>query len=743
MPLYLYTSNRLEKLAAVFAELVAADPLPPLIPETVILQSGGMARWLNMRLAERLGVSANIVFPFPNGFVGDLFETLLPESASSRKLDKRMLQWQLMRVLPELLGRPEFQVLEDYLAGDRDLKRYQLAGRLADLFDQYTIFRPEMILDWEEGGGDSWQALLWRELITREDCLAGVANRARLQKQSLEILDRPSPATAAAPSRLTVFGLSTIPPYYLKIFAALARELDVHIFFLNPCREYWGDIVSEKTMARLSGRHPAGAELYLTQGNPLLASTGLQGRELLSLLLEFDFAGELEPFVEPGAEQGADCMLTAVQGDILDLRDGSPRPGRELADDDRSIMVHSCHSPMRELEVLHDQLLGMFEEFADLGPHEIIVMTPDIEAYGPLIDALFGSRKVVDGRNLPFSIADRSLKREGTLFNAFLHLLELAGGRMEVSRVMAALEKEPVRGRFALSLKDLELIEKWITGVNIRWGIDGEDRRRLGLPATVENTWRFGIDRLLLGYAMLGRNRRDFAGIMPFDDLEGGQVETLGRFLDFATGLFTHVRRLNGKRSLADWADILLVIFRGFLEVADEQEGEGQFIVGALSGLREVEAGGDFGGEVEFDVVMAELQEIGRSDSLTSGFLAGGITFCEMLPMRAVPFKVVCLLGMNAQAFPRPTIPPAFDLISANPRAGDRSRRKDDRYLFLESILSARQCLYLSYVGQSVRDGSSLPPSVLVSELIEYLAGRFEVEKERIMTSHPLQPFSP
>jgi exodeoxyribonuclease V gamma subunit len=743
MPLYLYTSNRLEKLAAAFAELVAFAPLPPLTPETVVLQSGGMARWLNMRLAGHHGVSANMSFPFPNGFVGDLFGGILPAALLARKLDKRVFQWQLMRILPELLGRAEFAVLEEYLAGGRDLKRYQLAGRLADLFDQYTIFRPEMILDWEAGRGDSWQARLWRELTGRADCLAAVANRAQMQKRCLEILDRPDFPLLTLPTRVTVFGLSAIPPYYLKIFAALARHIDVHIFFLNPCREYWGDIVSARTMERLGNRHPGGEDLYLTEGNSLLASTGQQGRELLSMLLEFDFAGEFELFAEPDAGGGSGNMLTTVQADILDLREGSPQPGRPLADSDRSIMVHSCHSPMRELEVLHDQLLGMFEDSADLGPHEIIVMTPDIESYGPLIEAVFGSRKAVDGRNLPFSIADRSLKREGVLFNAFLHVLELAGSRMEASRVMAVLEKEPVRRRFALSLKELELVEKWLTAVNIRWGVDAEDRRRLGLPATIENTWRFGLDRLLLGYAMVGRTQRDFAGVLPFDDLEGGQVEALGRFLDFTTKLFTYVRQLDGKRSLAGWADLLLAIFGEFLEVSDEREGERQFVVGALTGLREVGSNGDFGGEVEFDVVMAELEEIGRGDSLTSGFMAGGITFCEMLPMRAVPFKVVCLLGMNDNAFPRPATVPAFDLIGTNPQPGDRSRRKDDRYLFLESILSARQSLYLSYIGQSVRDGGSLPPSVLVSELVEYLAARFAVGKERILTTHPLQAFSP
>lgn len=743
MPLYLYTSNRLENLASAFADLSEASPLPPLVQETVVLQSGGMARWLNMQLAERLGVSANIAFPFPNGFVDQVFAEILPDASLLKKLDKRVLHWQLMRVLPGLLGRPEFAVLQDYLAQGRDLKKYQLAGRLADLLDQYLIFRPEMILAWEAGRGDSWQAQLWQELTNRSDCLAGIANRAQLQGRCLEILARPSLPSEALLARFAVFGLSTIPPYYLKIFTALAAHVDVHFFFLNPCREYWGDIVSEKTIDRLSRGREVGEDLYLTQGNPLLASTGLQGRELLSMLLECNVDGEHDLFAGSGSGGEGTSMLAAVQNDILDLRDGSPQPAEELAGADHSVMVHSCHSPMRELEVLHDQLLAMFEGQPELEPKDIIVMTPDIESYSPLIGAVFGSRKVVNGRALPFSIADRVIRKEGELFGTLLSVLALVGSRMEISLVLAVIEREPVRSRFALSLNELERIEKWLGAVNIRWGIDDDDRQQRGLPGTAENTWRFGLDRLLLGYAMVGGNQRDFAGVLPYDDLEGADVEALGRFLDFTDKLFGYVRKLTDKRNLADWAGILQALFNDLLAVSDEQEQEREFIHRTLASLRDVQAEAAFAEEVEFEVVMAELDKAGQADSLSSGFMAGGITFCEMLPMRAVPFKIVCLLGMNDGVYPRPTTVPAFDLIAANPQLGDRSRRKDDRYLFLESILSARQCLYLSYVGQSVRDGSFLSPSVLVSELVEYLMHRFTVEKARILTTHPLQPFSP
>ncbi|MCK4838766.1 MAG: exodeoxyribonuclease V subunit gamma, partial [Desulfobulbaceae bacterium] len=379
-----------------------------------------------------------------------------------------------------------------------------------------------------------------------------------------------------------------------------------------------------------------------------------------------------------------------------------------------------------------DQLLAMFEAHPELEPKDIIVMTPDIESYSPLIGAVFGSRKVVNGRALPFSIADRLIRKEGELFGTLLSVLALVGSRMEISRVLAVIERAPVRSRFGLSLNELERIEKWLGAVNIRWGIDDDDRQQRGLPETTENTWRFGLDRLLLGYAMVGDNQRDFAGVLPYDDLEGGEVEALGRFLDFTEKLFEYVRKLASKRNLADWSDILLAIFKDLLAVSDEQEHEREFIQRTLSTLRDVQVDAAFGDEVEFEVVMAELDKAGQTDSLSSGFMAGGITFCEMLPMRAVPFKIVCLLGMNDGVYPRPTTVPAFDLIAANPQLGDRSRRKDDRYLFLESILSARQCLYLSYVGQSVRDGSFLSPSVLVSELVEYLVHRFSVAKERI-----------
>ena len=741
MPFYLYSSNRLENLASALAEICASRPLPPMTPETVVVQSGGMARWLSFHLAQELGVSANLDCPFPNGFLERIFRQVIPAPAGLARMEKPALRWLLMGILPGLTALPGFEVLTRYLASGGDLKRFQLAGRLADLFDQYLIFRPDLIAAWERGEDEFWQARLWRRVLALAGEGRQVAHRAHLRDLLLQALSGRDQDNLILPRRFSVFGLSSLPPFYLQTFEALAQRLEVHFFFLNPCRQYWGDIVPAKTIERLAEAGRA-ESLHLSSGNRLLSSLGQQGRELFNQLQDCRLAGEFELYADPAAPvAGPRSMLTLLQADILDLEEG-PAAAAQAGAGDRSIQVHCCHSPMRELEVLHDQLLALFEADPKLEPRDILVMTPDIESYSALVQAVFGSRNHGPGPAVPFRIADRLLSNEGELVGGFLALLKLAGTRLEFSRVLALLEMAPVRERFGLSADEVELCGKWLAEVNVRWGIDEADRQALGLPATRENSWRFGLERLLLGYAMRGRGDRDFAGILPYDNLEGGEAEILGRFLDFSDSLFGRVRELPGRRRLSQWSELFLRLAEGLLAVEKYQDGEWRFLGEVLRGLAEGEREG-FAEEVAFEVAFAVVDQACKADRLTSGFMAGGVSFCELLPMRAVPFKVICLLGLNDGAFPRLTPTPSFNLIAAEPRPGDRSRRKDDRYLFLEALLSARQHLHLSYVGRSVRDGSELPPSVLVSELLEYLQVRFPLAAAGLETVHPLQPFSP
>lgn len=728
--LNIHQSNRLETLAEELAAVTRAPLASPFAPEVIVVQSRGVARWLALRLAAHNGVCANVRFPFPLGFAWELYRASgqLPETSP---FEPAVMTWRILGVLPEMESSPGFEPVHAYVRGDH-LRRYELARRIAESFEQYPIYRPDWIAEWDAGKGKHWQALLWKRVADA----AGAPHRARLHQRLLERIDAAVLARAGITGRVCSFGAPALPPALLDLFAALAAHVEVHLFISNPCREYWGDIAAAGELARRKLAHKPDAQ-FLETGNSLLASLGKQGRDFIDLIQNYP-AQENEKFIEPGEAS----LLAAIQSDILDLRErGKSAAVTEVAADDRSVQVHSCHSAMREVEVLHDQLLARFERHRGLQPSDIVVMTPDIESYAPYIEAVFATAEP----RIAFNISDRSAERESTLAAAFMALLDFPGSRYGANQVLAILDEPAVQRRFGLTAEDLDTVHHWVRQAQIRWGIDAGHRADLGLPATPEHTWRFGLDRLLLGYALPGGNERLFGGILPYDEVEGSLGQVLGRFQSFAEAAIALNALPAEARTVAQWAELLRGMLAQFFDPDEAQEDELEAVRSAIGALEADALTAGFGSAIPLDVVKTALRE--RLEVPGRAFLSGGVTFCAMVPMRSLPFEVVCLIGMNDGAFPRVRRPYGFDLMADDFRKGDRSRRDDDRYLFLESLLSARRCFYVSYTGQHVRDNSVIPPSVLVSELIDYVVQGFRAGggadiRARLITRHPLQAFS-
>lgn len=745
---------------------------------------------------------------------------------------------------------------ETELNGGRDaagVRLYQLACRLADAFDQYAVYRPDLLENWWKGAErDDWQARLWRSLVDDAD---GGCGRAELHGELLSRLADPAvESVAPLPRRLSVFGISTLPPGYITLLSELASHLPVHIYFLNPSSVFWVDSLSRKEVSRLvvkeggagarhnspygvrpddaaegdaAAREPieteeanqstsdypgitafgvageksptAEPDLHFDQGNPLLGSFGREGRDFLSLLVGLDSGAGEELFEDPGEED----MLHAVRKDILEsvergsragTRAEKPDPSREtgppagsgelpdrpeassaaggaagtpdsqggaspaaggsdeaphrlvVSDDDRSIRIHVCHGPAREIEVLHDRLLDMFDADASLTPRDIVVMAPDIEEYAPHVEAVFSAGRA-EGVNIPFSIADRGESAGDRVFDGFFALLDLAGGRFGAAGVLGALEIGPVREKAGFNDMEMELVRHWIVSLRIRWGVDARHRESLGLPGYAENTWRAGLDRLLLGYVFpAGGDKPElFRGILPFGDVEGDSAVTAGKLAAFIGKLSGRAGKLAAPSDAAAWRDLLTGIVDDFIAENDETTSSMQALRRVVSGIASRASKAGFDALLDKNMVRAFLDdELGARYS-SSGFLSGRVTFCSMLPMRSIPFDVVCLLGMSDTVFPRTDRRPGFNRLAEKPRPGDRSRRDDDRYQFLEAILSARKRLYISYTGRSIRDNSEFPPSPVVDELKDYIARGFTCASGDILshieTVHPLQPF--
>ncbi len=762
--LKVHRSNRAESLAMALAGVLArgADTADVLSEEVVVVPSSGMERWLSMRIAQQSRICANVRFPFPASVVQDAMVAALGQGPRDGHRDAwagRRIAWRIVAALRERVDTdPRFAPLQAYLGPGRgtdapiDTRTWGLARRIADVFDGYLTYRQGLVLGWQAGPVaaediDDWQPELWRAVCATTP----FPHQAQEADRFFEALDTPSPALGDLPARLCLFGISTLPPFYLQALQALARHREVHLFTVDPCRYWWGDVQtpSEKARRRCKGRGTSDADLHLDDGNPLLASLGLLGRDFQNVLNGDAGPGyddvEDAPFLDPlvDGESPRPTLLNVVQSDLLNLR--NRRPGASDPDaqpcrldpDDSSISVHSCHGPMRQVEVLHDLLLGMFDEDPTLQPRDVVVMTPDIEAYSPLIEAVFADGRRPGGQaadgtlgpgfpTLPFHVADRGMRHENPVAEAVSRLLEMPDKRFAASEVLDLLTLEPIRQRFGVGVDDLPAIRDWIGNSGIRWGIDEDDRLRHDQPCTRQNTWRFGLDRLLLGLAMPGEDRR-YADVLPLDAVEGGAAAGLGRFAEFCETLFEVVRGLSHPRPLAGWADAVAALLQAMVRAGPRDAWRVRQVIDVTTGIA-TEAEGAFQGDVGLDAFRLILQEGFAAPRTATGFLGGAVTFCAMVPLRAIPFRVVCLLGMDDEAFPRQRDRLGFDRISVGHQPGDRDPRDDDRYLFLEALLSARDRLAVLYTGRSVRDNTALPPAVPLAELLDVLDASFYVD---------------
>ena len=724
----LHSSNKTENLVAHLTAVIENAPLSsPFAKEVFLIQSQGMERWLSQQLASQFKVWGNYEFLFPGRFFSSLAQNI-DSRLNDAVFERNVMLWRIEALLRGIDG-DEFLPLKQYLSGENiALKRYQLAQQLSQIFDQYQMMRPDMLAVWQKGQllyqttTERWQQALWLQIIAQ----TGSKHRGSLW---LDVIAKLNGAEQGAfsqqlPERISVFGLNTMPPLFLSYLEGLSKHCQVHLYLLNPAQDFWADL--ETRRQRISNEN--------FTGHPLLSTLGQQGREFQEMLLEqAQFDVEPESFELSEAQNN----LQQLQNDILNNRlDGAAETQniRPLQKDD-SISIHACHSRMREVEVLRNQLLQALEADVTLELRDIVVMAPDIQEYEPFISAVFD--------DIQHAVADRSLRLSNSALDAFIRFLDLSQSRFGWQAVLDLLEQPVVYPGFGLSETDLELIKYWVQDTHVRWGKSAKHKQELGLPELNENTWQAALDRLLMGYAVGSDDEFIYApegsdGVLPYADIEGSSALALGGLCDFMQLSFKASAELKQAKTLKSWSAQLYYYADQLLAAADpvERQQLNELLAELSADLAAVH-----NDDVELQVIVTWLEGMVSERKSSNGFLRGQLTFCSMLPMRSIPFKVIALLGMNDGEFPKVERNPTFDLLAQNFRKGDRSRRADDRYQFLEILLSARQQLIMTYIGQSISHNDAIPPSVVISELLEVLQESYQLSG--LITRQPLQPFSP
>ena len=734
---FVHRASRTEQLAqTLISSIAAALPANPLQAQTIVVAHVGLRRWLLGEFARRNGIAANFDMILPWQWLQRTAAVLLGDQALiDGDYGEDSLRWHIFRALPAIQA-PE---LAAYLAvDDGGRQRFRLAGHLATVFTQCLVYRATLMLAWERGedSGD-WRARLWREVV------GSVGGRHRAQRCHALVSALVSRGDGAE-LPLHVFGVSHLAPDVLAALHALALHREVHLYFPDPCREHWSYLRRERTLLET----PDPESLYFEVGHPLLASLGRMGQEFCLALEDLD----VHDVDDPGDahDDGAERLhlLGALQTSIRRLRPQILAAGK--ADrEDASLRVHACHTRMRELEVLKDALLGFLAADPTLQARDIVVMAPDIGAYAAHIPAVFGeaARYTGNASHIPWHIADVRLALTHPLLGAFSNLLELAESRFRVSDVLGFLDTPAVARRFGIDEGTRANIENLVRRAGVAWGLDAEMKAAAGAAPLVASSWQFGMDRLYAGL-VIGDDRphEEFDGVVPVAGVAGSAAETLG-CLD---ALLETLRRLRAEfaraRPLDAWCQWLIDAVDGLFAADRRDFAE----VEALDALRRMLARlgtqADAAGRdtalawgVAREAVRAALATISERQP----FLLGGVTFCGLVPQRSIPFRVVCLLGMNEGEFPRPSSDAGLNPVAAKPRRGDRDTRNEDRYLFLEALMAARERLHISFLGEGVNDGKPRNPSSVLAELLQFLDGQLPAGERSWLVRHPLQPYDP
>ncbi|MBL8716036.1 MAG: exodeoxyribonuclease V subunit gamma [Myxococcales bacterium] len=741
---FVHQSHRVELLAGMLAERIAAAPPPdPMTPITVVVGSRGMERWLRHRLAEHLGACANVAFRFPSAVLDEVLGHSLGDSSDvAEGWSVEALPFSVLAALDEVraLLPPAFDT-----AGPIDRRRFGFAREMASVIDRYVHQRPDWVAAWTEGRtvldleGEPFQAALFRALVARLGPHHLAARAARFL--ALEAPASPFPS-------LHLFGLSSLPRLHLEILSRLGGESRVDLYAFCPSDLYWGDLRSRRDLVRIAteDRDQVGARLRaeLSRQNPLLTGLGRLSRDF-QLVLE-DVGGHREGKVAfPRAPDAT--VLGALQADVLDLRaPGELARSRVVGDD--SLSVHACVGPLRQVEALREALLALFEDHRHLEPRDVLVMTPDIERYAPLVRAVLedGERAPPYRRGpaIPVEIVDRSLTRQNPFADALRQTLDLARGRLHASEVMDLLALPPVCERFGLAPEELADVRELVRGSGIRWGLDAEDRAREGQPDDRAFTFAFGLDRLALGVTSADDGEWLFEGLAPFDAIEGERALRFGALAAFVAALEEARARLRAPRTMHAWVTALGETLDTLTAARPETAWLRERVLEELGLLDAASTGLET--ELTLDALALVLE--GSFDVPRGGDrpITGAVTVCALAPMRSVPFKVIALLGLDDDAgFPRARAAQGFDLLPKKPRIGDRDPRDEDRHLLLEAILSTRAHFLVFYSGRDEHSGERRPPAVPIAELLDAVEATFPGAagaRSAVLFEEPLQPFA-
>ncbi|WP_234571740.1 exodeoxyribonuclease V subunit gamma [Rhodohalobacter sp. 614A] len=714
-------SRHLKTLAQSLAEkLVDTAPDDPFVSQKVMVPNLDTARWFKLFAAQQNGIAANLECILPAEWFWRQIRKIYPDLPDLLPSDLQPMKWALFELLSDVHSRTKFEILDRYIKSQPEERKtqatFQLAGQIASVFDEYLVYRPEMILRWQRGrsgkADEKWQSELWRLLndFWKKSGDGDLKNRAELYE---EVMRAFSKKELDVDDSLYILNPGLLPLPIVNMLKKTGEQSEVFVYQISVSKEIRKN---SNEIFQVFGRESTNEDQVINILDP---------NEVLELHSEIP----------------DDSILQQIQSDIF--QGNSIRKFSENESEIGGIEIRSCHSSLREIEVLHQFLLEKFEENETLHPDDVLVVTPDLETYKPYIKAVFDQAEA-GLPQIPYHAGYSSRNSEAGIERTLLRLLSLVDSRFEFSDVIDLFMMKPVYQSFGISESDGNKLKRWIEENHVVWGLDARHRKEFDQPAEELQTWDSAIRRGWYGNLLGGKSGDSVNDLLLYQGIRTtNDQETWAAFSNYLSQLNNMRQEIKRKKRCSKWAEWLSSRMDSLFDAASLGSLEAQGIkrmIGQISEQSEI-AGCEQ--EIPFSLFRSELSSMLDRHKASGALFTNGATFSSMVPVRSIPFKIIALIGLNESTFPRKQITPDFDLMAQNPLPGERNRKNEDRNLFLESVMAAGDVHYCSYIGQSQVDNEVIPPSTIVGEWVDVLSKTSGMDSKKIIKKEALSGFSP
>lgn len=703
----------------------------------IIVQNKDIAEWFQIKIAEKTGISANFSFQQPIEFLINLFNNKNSPNIKQHAKETQ-ISWFILKIILDSLNKNEFKMLKNYIDKEKKIEKInKLSEHISKLFKEYLMYKPEWINIWEENkkiknlnNHQIWQKKIWILLIN--ELKKNNFNKFYIPQILKKITNLKNIFyNKKIPKKIIIYGINYFPIFYFKIINKIQKYINIDIIHLNLFKNlklnYFNKI-------NLNNKKNKNTPLNIKNNNKNITKFFFE-KTIKKNTLIFLKLKKINKITNLFKNFKKNSLLNNLKQEILNFKKNEKinykiKPPKKnskkikINKSDISLTFHSCNTKQTEIEVLYDYLLNLIKKDNKITPKDIIVMAPNISLYTSYINGVFGS--IPKKKRLPFQILDQNLINNNSTINAFIYLIKINKKKITTEKIFKLLEISELSEKFCIKNNQINLLKKWIHESGIRLNINNFNESK-NKKYMMQNTWSYGLNRIILGHIMNNKHET-WNNILPYNQQEILSFKLIEKFLEFIKLIKKWNKILTKKKKITEWIPICKKLLNNFFCFNIKNQLILIFIIKKWKEMLNDGEKTKIKNKIPISVIYDKIKKYFKKKNENEKFFSNNINFCSINKKRNIPFKIICLIGMNHSFYSNNEL--EFNLIKKN--KNEKNIKYQNQYFFLENLILASNFYYISYIKNNIYDNYEKYPYIITEEIINYINHKFYIKKNNI-----------